>query len=123
MTIIVAVMVLAASASSGGYGAFEQNFKARMTGAAEAMAEEGFRTSPVVTWMAGWDFDQHCWRLNEYKNQMIHRFIGGFTNRTLGRGFSLLVGAGIELQQYLGKDAFQLKGLDRIRDIAYYVIG
>jgi len=129
---VVCVAVLLVAGSGPAYGEdtvkpgtpdFGTRFKARwLAQDAVKQAEAGFREAPVVTWLAGWNFSRDRWELNEYMNQMMHRMVGGLTNRLMGVEFTLCLALGIEIWQLVVNDNYTPKAADRARDIAFYVI-
>jgi hypothetical protein len=108
------------ASSSGDYlGSLKERLKSTVAGPVSARA---FEAAPVFVYLAGWDFQDHQWKINEVANQMIHMVIGSVTNHFPGRTLTLCIAVGIEARQFFGKDACDLKLPDRIRDVAFYLI-
>ncbi len=84
--------------------------------------EEGLTYTPMLTILAGWDFEAKCWKRNEFANQMLHQLIGGAITRLSNRMTTLLVAVCIEIQQYVMNDDQQLKLPDRLRDVGFYLV-
>jgi hypothetical protein len=89
---------------------------------AEPLAETEFQKAPLFTWIMGWDFDSHRWRLNEYTNQMVHMMIGGAITYIADRPLTCMVAVGVEAQQFFFQDHRQWKLSDRTRDILFYFV-
>ena len=103
-----------------GYKALEARVKGPLL---EALGKRDFSKPSLVTILEGWDFDHKEWRLNEVANQTVHLAIGGFISRLWDRQMTLCVAVGIELEQFLINDAYDLKLADRVRDVSFYLLG
>jgi hypothetical protein len=113
------------SVSGQGHGAPEslsRTAKTRLLGVIEPVARRSFETSPVLTYVAGWDFAKEYWRLNEFTNQWVHMHIGQTTSRLMGKPFTFCLAVGIEAQQFFFNDECEPKWLDRLRDVAFYLL-
>ena len=89
---------------------------------AEPLSAEGFKQAPVITFWAGYDFQDQQWKLNEYTNQLGHNLVGALCSGLFGRTSTVCVALGVEVEQYFDADNRQLKLADRIRDILFYLI-
>ena len=79
------------------------------------------------------------WNLNEWKNQLLHTLTGLFSTYIVMVGHKfilnieifdirlllvgLLVGSIVEIYQFFYRDGNHWKIYDRIRDVAFYVVG
>lgn len=89
----------------------------------EALGTQDFSEKSPITLLAGWDFARREWRLNEYANQRVHVAIGGVINRIWGRETTFCVALGVELEQWIVNDHYAPKLADRLRDVAFYLLG
>ena len=88
---------------------------------APPLARDGFRYMPALTGMAGYDFHDGRWKMNEYANQTVHMWLGGLTSCLFGKSFTGCMAVTLEVGQYLGRDGYDLKLADRSRDVAFYL--
>lgn len=89
----------------------------------EALGKQDFSEKSPIVLLAGWDFDKKEWRINELANQMVHMAIGGIINRLWGRHVTLCVALGVEIEQLVVNDNYDPKLADRVRDVAFYLLG